>query len=165
MADSEAKVELRTHLGAVTVAWDEAGLRRVRLGPFEPDRECRPHLASGTPPNAEGEAVVSTLLDYFSGAPASFASPAGTVGTEFEREVWKATREIPYGQMRSYGWVAKATGRSGAARAVGAALGRNPFHLVVPCHRVVAASGALTGFARGLEWKAALLKLEHGRHA
>jgi methylated-DNA-[protein]-cysteine S-methyltransferase len=81
-------------------------------------------------------------------------------GTVFQRRVWEALRAIPYGETASYGEVARAIGRPAASRAVGAANGRNPISIVVPCHRVVGAGGALTGYGGGLDRKAWLLNLE-----
>ena len=83
-------------------------------------------------------------------------------GTDFQCEVWEACRAIPFGETRPYGWIAEATGRDARrfARSVGQALGANPVPIIVPCHRVVGASGALTGFGEGLDVKRALLELE-----
>ncbi len=81
-------------------------------------------------------------------------------GTEFQRRVWEALCVIPYGETASYGEIARAVGRPAASRAVGAANGRNPISIVVPCHRVVGAGGALTGYGGGLDRKAWLLNLE-----
>ena len=78
----------------------------------------------------------------------------------FRRLVWEATRLIPYGETRSYGWVAKQIGKPHAARAVGQALGKNPFLIIVPCHRVIAGDGTLGGFGGGLEMKQTLLEME-----
>jgi len=101
------------------------------------------------------------LLDYFSGKEKSFPDKLDFgKATAFQRSVWQAAQEIPYGQTRSYGWIAKKIGKPGAARAVGQALGRNPLPIIVPCHRVVAANGGLGGFSGGLETKKWLLKLE-----
>lgn len=82
-------------------------------------------------------------------------------GTEFQRAVWQRLLHIERGQVVSYGEIARSVGRAGASRAVGAAVGRNPWSILVPCHRVVGASGQLTGYAGGLDRKVALLKLEH----
>jgi methylated-DNA-[protein]-cysteine S-methyltransferase len=81
-------------------------------------------------------------------------------GTPFQKDVWEALLSIRFGETRSYGQLAKQIGRSSASRAVGAANGRNPISIVVPCHRVIGSSGKLTGFAGGLETKATLLDLE-----
>lgn len=86
-------------------------------------------------------------------------------GTAFQRQVWRTLQTIPYGQTRSYAWVARRVGRPQAVRAVGAACGANPTPILVPCHRVVAADGALGGFSGGLHWKKRLLRLEYGLRA
>ena len=100
------------------------------------------------------------LAEYFDGRRRVFDLPLAPDGTPFQREVWLALREIPYGQTRSYKQIAAAVGRPQACRAVGMANNRNPLPIVVPCHRVVGASGALTGYAGGLEIKSKLLQLE-----
>ena len=83
-----------------------------------------------------------------------------TSGTSFQKNVWKTLQKIPYGEVRSYQWVAKAIGNPKAVRAVGQACGANPLPLFIPCHRVVNASGKLGGFSSGLGWKRKLLQLE-----
>lgn len=100
------------------------------------------------------------LGEYFAGARKEFHLPLEPAGTEFQKKVWRALREIPFGQTRSYLDLAKSIGSAQGVRAVGAANGKNPLSIVVPCHRVVAANGALTGFAGGLEVKAKLLAHE-----
>ena len=100
------------------------------------------------------------LSEYFSGGRTEFDLPLQPDGSEFQKKVWRALREIPFGQTRSYLELAKALGSSKAARAVGAANGKNPLSIIVPCHRVVGADGSLTGFAGGIETKAALLAFE-----
>ncbi|MBW8684501.1 methylated-DNA--[protein]-cysteine S-methyltransferase [Chitinophaga rhizophila] len=100
------------------------------------------------------------LEEYFAGTRHHFTVKLAPVGTSFQQEVWTALSAIPYGQTRSYTQIADQLGRPKAVRAVGAANGRNPISIIVPCHRVIGASGALTGFAGGLKTKAALLSLE-----
>ncbi len=152
---------LQTGLGQVEVAWAGTRLASVRLGRFARVDIARPALVDGNPPDPAGQRLLDALAGYFSGEPVRFHDLPDLSGhTAFQEMVWRATREIPYGVRRSYGDVANAVGRPKAARAVGAALGKNPYVIVVPCHRVVGASGALTGFAYGGEWKAALLALE-----
>ena len=152
---------LKTGLGRVEVTWYGGRLASIRLGPFGRVDIARPALVEGNPPDPAGQRLINALSDYFSGEPVGFPDHPDLPGyTAFQGMVWRATREIPYGGRRSYGDVADAIGRPKAARAVGAALGKNPCVIVVPCHRVVGASGALTGFAYGGEWKAALLALE-----
>ena len=102
------------------------------------------------------------LNDYFRGRRKTFSLRLDFAGTEFQREVWAALLTIPFGETRSYAQIARQIGRPSATRAVGAANGRNPIAIVAPCHRVVGASGALTGFAGGLDAKAWLLGLESG---
>jgi methylated-DNA-[protein]-cysteine S-methyltransferase len=103
------------------------------------------------------------LRSYFAGELREFDLPLHPQGTRLQRRVWAALREIPYGGTLSYAELAAAVGRPGAARAVGAANGRNPIAVVIPCHRVIGASGALTGYGGGIERKRLLLDLEGGR--
>jgi methylated-DNA-[protein]-cysteine S-methyltransferase len=100
------------------------------------------------------------LQAYFAGELKSFDVPLEIVGTEFQKRVWSALRTIPYGQTRSYSQIASQIGVPQAVRAVGAANGRNPIPIIVPCHRVIGASGSLVGFGGGLDWKRLLLDLE-----
>lgn len=100
------------------------------------------------------------LDEYFDGRRREFSVPLEFRGTEFQREVWNALREIPFGETRTYTQIARRIGRPEAVRAVGAANGANPISIIAPCHRVIGASGALTGFGGGLENKALLLALE-----
>ena len=100
------------------------------------------------------------LCGYLAGDRSELELPLDPIGTDFQRDVWRALREIPYAATASYGEIAKRVGRPGAARAVGAACGANPIVIAIPCHRVVGTSGALTGFGGGIEVKRALLALE-----
>lgn len=100
------------------------------------------------------------LEEYAAGKRRRFEVPFELEGTHFQCEVWKALFEIPYGEVRSYGELARALGRSGAARAVGAAAGKNPLPVIVPCHRLIGAGGSLTGFSAGVAIKRRLLELE-----
>jgi len=102
----------------------------------------------------------SQLDEYFGGSRRSFDLPLRPVGTAFQCEVWSMLEKIPYGETWSYGDVARRLGRPQAVRAVGAANGRNPIPIVVPCHRVIGADGSLTGFGGGLPTKQFLLALE-----
>ena len=106
------------------------------------------------------EMVRCQLGEYFAGERKDFELALSLSGTEFQVAVLKALQEIPYGETTSYGAVAKLIGRPKAVRAVGAANGRNPIPIIVPCHRVIGSSGDLTGFGGGLDTKAALLRLE-----
>jgi methylated-DNA-[protein]-cysteine S-methyltransferase len=109
---------------------------------------------------AEFADAAEQLGAYFAGELRDFDLPLAPAGTPFQREVWSALREIGYGRTTTYTDLAARMGRPGAARAVGAANGRNPISIVIPCHRVIGAGGALTGYAGGLERKRALLDLE-----
>ena len=105
----------------------------------------------------------SELNAYFAGESTAFNVPIAPQGTVFQQRVWKALLAIPHGQTRSYAEQAQAIGQASAVRAVANANARNPIAIIVPCHRVIAANGALTGYAGGLTNKAALLKLETRR--
>ena len=100
------------------------------------------------------------LADYFDGKRQCFELPLAPDGTEFQRRVWREIARIPYGKTLTYAELATRTGAPGAARAAGAATGRNPLAIVVPCHRVVGTNGSLTGYAGGLERKTRLLEIE-----
>ena len=100
------------------------------------------------------------LGEYFAGERTDFDLALAPEGTEFQRRVWDGLRAIPYGETRSYAELARAVGRPGAARAVGAANGRNPITVIVPCHRVIGSNGDLAGFSGGVERKRMLLDLE-----
>ena len=100
------------------------------------------------------------MNEYFAGNRTGFELDLDFVGTDFQKKVWRALLKIPFGQTRSYGQIARQIGKPKAVRAVGAANGRNPIGIIAPCHRVIGASGALTGFAGGLDAKRRLLALE-----
>jgi methylated-DNA-[protein]-cysteine S-methyltransferase len=106
------------------------------------------------------EASATQLKEYFAGKRHSFDLPLAAAGTDFQRSVWAALAAIPYGELRSYRDIAQSIAKPKAVRAVGAANGRNPLPIVVPCHRVIGSDGSLTGFAGGLEAKTCLLELE-----
>lgn len=118
----------------------------------------------GPAPLTNGEAppvLASALAAYFAGTPAALnAIAVANFGSAFQQRVWAALRAIPPGETRSYGQLAASLGQPGASRAVGLANGANPIGIVVPCHRVIGASGALTGYAGGVERKAWLLRHE-----
>lgn len=100
------------------------------------------------------------LREYFSGKRERFELPLAPAGTPFQQEVWQALTEIPYGEIRSYGQIARQIGRPQAARAVGMANNRNPVSIIIPCHRVVGSNGNLVGYASGTDKKAFLLRRE-----
>jgi methylated-DNA-[protein]-cysteine S-methyltransferase len=135
--------------GLVAILWEKDSPRRVRL--HEPVE------------NKEHPILVETerqLGEYFVGKRKAFSIALDMRGTRFQKDVWEALLAIPFGETRSYGQLAKQLGNPRASRAVGAANGRNPVSIIVPCHRVIGSSGKLTGFAGGLGTKAHLLGLE-----
>jgi methylated-DNA-[protein]-cysteine S-methyltransferase len=136
----------------VAILWEKDEPKRVKLGPLVED----PHH----PLLREAE---RQLDDYFAGKRETFSLPCAAAGTAFQKAVWQALAEIPFGETRTYGAIARQLGRPNAVRAVGAATGRNPIAIVVPCHRVIGSDGKLVGFAGGLEAKDALLRLETGK--
>lgn len=109
--------------------------------------------------------VETQLHEYFTGERTSFELELDPSGTPFQQRIWQALREIPYGETSSYGELAARIGRPSAARAVGAANGANPIAVIIPCHRLIGANGALTGYAGGVERKRALLDLEARSYA
>lgn len=146
-------------LGPIIVAASSRGIAGVW---FEGQKHMPDHAAWT---DAAGEPLIqqaiAQLRDYFDGRRTSFDLPLDLqAGTPFQQSVWRALLAIPHGATTSYGGLCRELGAPAAARAVGAAVGRNPVSIVVPCHRVLGTGGALTGYAGGVERKSALLKLE-----
>ncbi|MEG3133338.1 methylated-DNA--[protein]-cysteine S-methyltransferase [Rouxiella sp. T17] len=131
------------------VLWESERENRVRLGALVED-EHHPMLLK----------TEQQLNEYFAGTRTRFELALDFQGTDFQQRVWQALLAIPFGETRSYTQIAQAVGSPKSVRAVGAANGRNPLSIIAPCHRVIGASGALTGFAGGLEAKTFLLTLE-----
>jgi len=106
--------------------------------------------------------LIKRFQDYFEGRGIDFPEKLNlSQATVFQRKVWRAARQIPFGQVRSYGWIARKIGKLGAARAVGQALGKNPLPIIIPCHRVLNSDGKLGGFSGGLAMKKRLISLEN----
>jgi len=148
-----------TPVGEVTLVSDGAHL----VGVYLDGQKHRPEESTFGPREDDAAPFPEArrqLGEYFAGERTAFDLPLAPVGTAFQRGVWAALTRIPYGQTCSYATLAAEVGQPGASRAVGAAVGRNPISVVVPCHRVVGANGALTGYAGGVERKRALLDLE-----
>lgn len=131
------------------ILWENERANRVRLGPLQ---EAQQHPVL--------EETARQLREYFAGTRNRFDLELDFAGTAFQKKVWHALLTIPFGETRTYTQIAAQIGSPKAVRAVGAANGRNPISIVTPCHRVIGASGALTGFAGGLEAKQYLLSLE-----
>jgi len=124
-----------------------------------------PNRTNWVPDDRAFPDAVQQLEAYFACERTDFDLELSLAGSEFQRRVWQALLTIPYGETRSYGEIAEQIGASGAARAVGLANGRNPIAIIVPCHRVIGASGSLTGYGGGLERKQSLLELERRRQS
>ena len=133
----------------VAILWENDAPERVRLSEFVKSEA-----------NSVLDQTERQLSEYFAGKRRSFTVPLDLRGTLFQRNVWEALLAIPFGETRSYGELARLLGNPRAARAVGAATGKNPVSIVVPCHRVIGAAGEPTGFAGGLDAKISLLALE-----
>ena len=145
---------VETPVGPLTLVGDHDGLHAVyfrgRSGPLD-------EAARDAGPFAD---AVTQLEEYFAGERLGFDLPLVLAGTPFQRRVWEVLQTIEYGATRSYGDVAAEVGRLDRIRAVGAAVGRTPVPIIVPCHRVIGADGSLTGYGGGLQRKQALLDLE-----
>lgn len=146
-------------VGVLTLVATDHGLAAI-LWEDDPPRRVRLDVRGAQPDHPVLVETERQLEEYFAGRRTRFTLRLDVAGTPFQREVWSALRTIPFGETRSYAQVASQVGRPGAARAVGAAIGRNPASIVAPCHRVVGSTGALTGFAGGLDVKARLLAFE-----
>jgi methylated-DNA-[protein]-cysteine S-methyltransferase len=144
-------------LGDLTLVADDG----VLAGVYFDQHTRRPDpLRFGTRDDSVFTAATAQLAQYFAGTRTRFELPLAPRGTPFQRQVWQLLREIPYGETRSYGALARQLGNPHLAREVGAANARNPLSIVVPCHRVVGADGKLVGYAGGLDRKRFLLALE-----
>ena len=151
--------ETSTPIGRLLLAGDESGLRRVSFPNKRIPAEVTERWQRAEEPFRE---AIRQLGLYFEGRLRRFDLELAPEGTPFEREVWTALTEIPYGETLSYSELARRIGRPAASRAVGAANGKNPIPIIVPCHRVIGANGSLTGFGGGLGIKRRLLDLEAG---
>jgi len=153
---SEVSIEVQSPVGRLRLVAGDAALLGVwfagRGGPAPAPAAAHPVL----------EEARRQLESYFAGRRRAFDLPLEPRGTPFQREVWQALRAIPFGETRSYGELARQLGRPAATRAVGAANGRNPIAIVIPCHRVIGADGSLTGYGGGMERKRWLLEHERG---
>jgi methylated-DNA-[protein]-cysteine S-methyltransferase len=163
MTESLATTTLPTPIGPLGLVASASGLRAVI---FESEARGPRRFAAElveAPTQPVLAAAVEQLEAYFAGERQEFDLPLELVGTEFQLLAWRALATVPYGETVSYAEQARRIGRPTAVRAIGAANGRNPVPVVLPCHRVVGADGSLTGFGGGLGTKAALLDLERAR--
>jgi epoxyqueuosine reductase len=156
---------VNTPIGAIRVASTEKGLAYVELpraSGFGMGGWLRHHSLDGhcVESDERNRSAIDQILEYLGGERTEFDLSLDLRGTPFQRQVWQALLDIPFGERRSYREIAEAVGRPSAVRAVGAANGSNPVSLVVPCHRVINSNGKLGGFAGGLALKLRLLELE-----
>ena len=150
--------ELDTPLARIALSSDGRGLTAVHF--LDGPRATTPSPARPLCDDDVVAAARAQLQEYFAGVRRRFDLPLAPTGTEFQRRVWEALGDIPFGTTTSYGALARRLGCPGGSRAVGAANGCNPLAIVVPCHRVLGASGHLTGYGGGVARKAALLDFE-----
>ena len=143
-------------VGELLLAGDGESLARLGFAGAVPPHGAHPDHDAFAP-------VIEQLEQYFAGERRTFDLSLDLRGSDFQRDVWSALLEIPYGETATYGDIADRVGRPGKARAVGRANGSNPIALIVPCHRVIVSDGTLTGYGGGLERKRLLLDLEAGR--
>ena len=161
-------ITFATDMGWVGILSSAKGLVRLTLP--QPSAEEALGLLGSSPSYAtrsphQFEDLVSRLRIYFGGRKAAFPDELDfSQATHFKRKVWCITRLIPYGETRSYRWLAVQIGKPNAMRAVGQALARNPLPIIIPCHRVVASNGKLGGYSGGVEMKRYLLHLEAGSY-
>jgi len=150
--------EIESPIGPIRLVAGEEALTECQFGagPLSPV----PEGAVVDPTRPVLREAARQLAAYFAGRLRAFDLPLAAPGTDFQRTVWRALLEIPFGETRSYADIARAVGRPTAVRAVGGANGRNPIGIIVPCHRVIGKDGTLTGYAGGLDAKRALLALE-----
>ena len=152
--------KLATSLGELTVVREE----RALTGLYFPRHWPRPDRAAFGPRTDEGfEDVERELGEYLAGDRGAFEVPIKVSGSEFDRRVWELISGVPYGETTTYGVLARELGAGTDPRDVGAAVGRNPLCIVIPCHRVIGATGKLTGYAGGLDRKRTLLEIERAR--
>jgi methylated-DNA-[protein]-cysteine S-methyltransferase len=141
-----------TGVSAITLPYDSEEEAIYSLGETSGNGDLTPDLLPD---------LAERLIDYFNGEKVDFPDELDfTSASEFQKKIWQATRIIPYGETRSYLWVATQAGNPKASRATGRALGRNPLPIIIPCHRVIAGNGGMGGFTGGIEMKMRLLALE-----
>ena len=149
-----------TPIGRILLAGDVEGLKYLVFDHASSQDRHRLPLTSWTENPTPFKETTKQLKAYFAGKLKRFDLPLAADGTEFQKRVWKALCNVPYGETVSYGEIANSIGKPTASRAVGMANGRNPISIIVPCHRIIGSSGKLVGYGGGLERKTRLLQLE-----
>jgi methylated-DNA-[protein]-cysteine S-methyltransferase len=163
-----ARRTMDSPIGMLTIVAGDDGIVAISFDTESADRDPGAHTPAGLEPTVEVKERKHTVLDraveqleeYFRGERTEFHLPLAPKGTRFQQQAWEILREIPFGETITYGEQARRLGDPHKSRAVGAANGRNPIPIIVPCHRVVGANGHLTGYAGGLDKKAWLLDHE-----
>jgi len=155
VAETLYSAAVDTPVGPMTLVVSSRGLRSLHFGAL-------PATVTAVASDRNTAPWRRQLQEYFAGKRLHFTLPVDPLGTAFQKQVWSVMMDIPCGETRSYGEIARAVGRPGAARAVGMANKRNPIPVVIPCHRIIGADGSLTGYSghNGLTTKQALLDLE-----
>lgn len=146
------RAHVKTRLGPITLEVSAEGVTRIHFGAKAPE------AAKDAP--ALFRRAAREITEYFEGKRRRFTFPLDAEGTEFQKRVWNALREVPYGEVVTYGELARRAGNPSASRAVGGAMSKNPLPIVVPCHRVIASGRKIGGFTGGLSLKQRLLRLE-----
>ena len=157
-----ASTDIITPFGTVRLVWQEESVAKVQIAPFDFDPQRRTTIRRHIPPHENGQRMITKMMSYFQGKEVDFELTfPESMGTGFQRRVWMALKEIPYGSLQTYGDLALRLDLPlQSARAGGNACGRNPIPIIFPCHRVIASTGQLTGYSAGVAWKKALLELE-----
>jgi methylated-DNA-[protein]-cysteine S-methyltransferase len=159
MTDTHYAAVVDSPVGPLTIVATDIGLRAILWEHDTAGRVPLPDLVTDSDHPVVAEATAQ-IREYFAGTRTEFDLPMDLRGTEFQVANWRALADIPYGSTATYGEQARRLGRPRAARAIGAATGRNPLSIVLPCHRVMGSNGSLTGFAGGLDAKRWLLRHE-----
>lgn len=155
-------LDMDSPVGVLRLIADDQGLREIWFEREDRPEQVKSDWVAASPMHAPATILAARqqLREYFAGERRQFELPLHPLGTPFQQDVWQQLRLIPYGTTISYGELARRVGNAHASRAVGAANGRNPLSIVVPCHRVIGSNGQLTGFSGGLPIKRMLLALE-----
>lgn len=156
MSENYSHYSYTTEMGTITIESDGAHITAVQFG------ACK--LKGVHKTSALINECANELYEYLSGKRKKFSVPIKFTGTEFQEKVWRALQEIPYGETRSYAEIAQTLGSPNSSRAVGGANNKNPIMIIVPCHRVIATSGATLGYSAGAKIKNKLLEIEQNSH-
>lgn len=156
-----ASTDVITKFGTVRICWNEETVINIVIGAFDPG-DRRTSLRRFLPPHPAGQELIAKFMGYFMGKATQFDIPLPPkIGTDFHRSVWAALAEVPFGAFETYGELALRLGLPASrARNVATTVAQNPLPIIYPCHRIIASTGALTGYSAGPHWKKALLEHE-----